>query len=196
MTAAQPSPSLCSASSFPICASTLRPAPAPIQSGRLGVIPGSRRSRPFVFILLQTLFRSCRSSCDSRPLFSIACALFDKNTGGGIPRQHFVSCAETQKCLCASPLPATLTHSLSRNSFPCHSYANTGDMGVTVASDFGYHQSTLDIRLSSPLCFHGLTNPFYRKPFRFTSIQNPVGVPLHDSQILGSLVRRTRDGLE
>src|ERR1700724_399662 len=25
----------------------------------------------------------------------------------------------------------------------------------------------------SPLCFHNLTNPFSRKPFVFTSIQNP-----------------------
>src|SRR5712692_864586 len=26
-----------------------------------------------------------------------------------------------------------------------------------------------------PLCFHGLTNPFSRNPFTFTSIQNPGG---------------------
>src|SRR5713226_5341022 len=30
-----------------------------------------------------------------------------------------------------SPLFATLTHSLSRKSFPCHSYANTRDRSVT-----------------------------------------------------------------
>src|ERR1700682_6184860 len=40
-------------------------------------------------------------------------------------------CAKAQKCLSASPLPATLTHTLSRNPFPCHSYANTRDMGAT-----------------------------------------------------------------
>src|ERR1700732_2371716 len=28
-----------------------------------------------------------------------------------------------------------------------------------------------------PLCFHNLTNPFSRKSFPFTSIQNPGGVP-------------------
>ena len=39
-----------------------------------------------------------------------------------------LSCAETQKWPPVSPLPATLTHSLSRKSFPCHSYANTRDV--------------------------------------------------------------------
>src|ERR1700731_430119 len=89
--------------------------------------------QPFVFNGLHTLFLSCRSFSHSTRLFSIACALFDKNTGGGIPLpalhgSHVTdrsprssSCAETQKRRSASPLPATLTHSLSRNSFPCHS---------------------------------------------------------------------------
>ncbi len=40
---------------------------------------------PFVFNRLRTLYLSCRSFFDSRPLVSITCALFDKNTGGGIP---------------------------------------------------------------------------------------------------------------
>ena len=40
-----------------------------------------------------------------------------------------LSCAKAQKHLSASPLFATLTDSLSRKSFPCHSYANTGDVG-------------------------------------------------------------------
>src|SRR5260370_15852910 len=34
-------------------------------------------------------------------------------------------CALAQKRLSVSPLPATLTHSLSRNPFVCHSYAHT-----------------------------------------------------------------------
>ena len=38
---------------------------------------------------------------------------------------------QAQKHRSASPLFATLTHSLSRKSFACHSYANTGDGGVT-----------------------------------------------------------------
>ena len=40
-------------------------------------------------------------------------------------------CTEAQKCPSVSPLPATLTHSVSRKSFPCHSYANTRDRGAT-----------------------------------------------------------------
>src|ERR1700730_3295612 len=87
--------------------------------------------QPFVFNGLRTLKLSCASFPHSNHLFSIACALFDKNTGGGIPRQHFVFCAQTQTCLSASPLLATLTHSLSRNPFACHSYANTRDGGAT-----------------------------------------------------------------
>jgi hypothetical protein len=35
-----------------------------------------------IFILLRTLYLSCGSFPGSRPLFSIACALFDKNTRG------------------------------------------------------------------------------------------------------------------
>ncbi len=41
---------------------------------------------PFVFNRLCTLYLSCRSFCDSRPLFSITSALFDKNTGGRVSR--------------------------------------------------------------------------------------------------------------
>ena len=37
--------------------------------------------------------------------------------------------AKTQKSPSPSPLFVTLTHSLSRKSFPCHSYANTRDGG-------------------------------------------------------------------
>ena len=43
------------------------------------------RKLPFVFNRLRTLYLSCRSFCDSCPLFSITSALFDKNTRGGIP---------------------------------------------------------------------------------------------------------------
>jgi hypothetical protein len=40
--------------------------------------------RPFVFNRLRTLYFSCASFSHSDCLFSIASALFDKNTGGGI----------------------------------------------------------------------------------------------------------------
>ncbi len=49
---------------------------------------------------------------------------------------ELLRCTEAQKCLSVSPLLATLTHSVSRKSFPCHSYANTRDMGVTAPNFF------------------------------------------------------------
>ncbi len=60
-----------------------------------------------------------------------------QNTGG-VPVHGVVGCTDAQKCPSASPLFATLTHSLSRKSFPCHSYANTRDGGVTPPSDFRF----------------------------------------------------------
>src|SRR5260370_14602433 len=89
--------------------------------------------RPFVFSCLQTLFLSLRSFPRSHQLFSIACGLFLQNTRGGIPLPDLVRCTEAQKCLFVSPLLATLTHSVSRKSFPCHSYATTRDGSVTIA---------------------------------------------------------------
>ena len=94
------------------------------------------RHCPFIFSNLRTLFLSLRSFSDSHRLFSIACGLFLQNTRGGIPLRELVRCIETQKCLFVSPLLATLTHSVSRKSFPCHSYANTRDGGVTAATNF------------------------------------------------------------
>ena len=52
---------------------------------------------------------------------------------GGVPLPELVPCTEAQKCLFVSPLFAALTHSVSRKSFPCHSYANTRDGGATTA---------------------------------------------------------------
>ncbi len=89
--------------------------------------------RPFVFSGLQTLFLSLRSFPRSHRLFSTTSELFLQNTRGGIPLREPVRCTEAQKCLPVSPLLATLTHSLWRKSFPCHSNANTRDGGVTVA---------------------------------------------------------------
>ncbi len=86
---------------------------------------------PFVFSRLRTLFLSLRSFSHPDPLFSIACGVFCKNTRGGIPLQHFADCTEVQKRHFLSSLSAALTHTLSRKSFPCHSYANTRDTGAT-----------------------------------------------------------------
>ncbi len=60
-------------------------------------------------------------------------ASFCKTPGVGVPVRELVRCTEAQKCLSVSPLLATLTHSVSRKSFPCHSYENTQDGGVTFA---------------------------------------------------------------
>jgi len=90
---------------------------------------------PFVFSGLQTLFLSLRSFLRSDRFFSIACGLFLQNTRGGISRRELVRCTEAQKCLFVSPLLATLTHSVSRKSFPCHSYENTRDGGITSTAE-------------------------------------------------------------
>src|SRR5229473_844452 len=87
--------------------------------------------KPQCFSELRTLDFSLRSFSHSNPLFSITSALFWQNTRGGIPPRDIVRCTEAQKRLSISPLLATLTHSVSRKSFPCHSYANTGDGGAT-----------------------------------------------------------------
>src|SRR5260370_20200690 len=85
----------------------------------------------FTSFRLRTLKLSCRSFSDSRPLFSMLCGLFLQNPRGGIPFRELVRCTEAQKCPFVSPLLATLTHSASRKSFPCHSYANIRDRGAT-----------------------------------------------------------------
>src|SRR5260370_39261853 len=90
----------------------------------------------FASFRLRTLDFSLRSFSDSRPLFSTTSALFSQNTRGGIPFRDLVRCTEAQKSLFLSPLLATLTHSLSRKSFPCHSYATTRHPGATAPSFF------------------------------------------------------------
>ena len=82
---------------------------------------------------------------------------------------------KAQKCLSLSPVVATLTHSLSRKSFVCHSYANTRDRGVTTLLS---SVAAPQIEILIAVCFHGLTNPFSRNSFIFTSIQNPGGCTL------------------
>src|SRR5713226_8638495 len=91
--------------------------------------------KPFSFKCLRALDLSLRSFSRPFPLFSIACGLFLQNTRGGISRRELVRCTEAEKCISVSPLFATLTHSVSRKSFPCHSYANTRDGGVTSTAE-------------------------------------------------------------
>jgi len=67
--------------------------------------------------------------------FQQLAASFCKTPGVGVPLRTG-HCTEAPKCPSVSPLPATLTHSLPRKSFPCHSYANTRDRGVTPTKFF------------------------------------------------------------
>ena len=62
------------------------------------------RKLPFVFNRLRTLFLSCRSFCDSCPLFSITSALFDKNTGGRVSRSGLWTLGGSRRRL---PVPET-----------------------------------------------------------------------------------------
>jgi hypothetical protein len=111
-------------------------------------------------MLLHALQLSCGSFSHPRALFSIACGLFCENSGGGIPLPHLhesrvtsPSCAKAQKSLFVSPLLATLTDSLSRKSFPCHSYANTRGVCTTPPKffAFGLQLSTGDCKMPFPL---------------------------------------------
>src|SRR5713226_8574045 len=133
----------------------------------------------FTSFRLRTLDLSLRSFLDSRPLFSITSALFLQNTRGGIPLRDLVRCTEAQKCLFVSPLLDTLTHSLSRKSFPCHSYANTRDGGVTIAP----------VSASVSLCLGG--NPFlssFKPPV--SSLQHSRGLPaIHYQDVAGDKIR-------
>src|SRR6266851_8978013 len=111
----------------------------------------------FASFRLRTLDFSLRSFSHLDPLFSITSALFLQNTRGGIPLREFVRCTEAQKCLFVSPLLATLTHSVSRKSFPCHSYVNTRDGGATVPP----------VSPSASLCLSGNRN-FARPLFSYS----------------------------
>src|SRR6266851_7931786 len=75
-------------------------------------------------------------------------ASFCKTSGVEVPLRQLVRCTEAQKCLFVSPflVLATLTHSVSRKSFPCNSYANTRD-GVGVSPSLHFSPS-LPLRLS------------------------------------------------
>src|ERR1700726_1135168 len=64
----------------------------------------------------------------------MTCTLFDKTRPSQYvfpPPPPFPRCPKVQKGSPASPVFAALTNSRSRKSFPCHSYANTRDGGVS-----------------------------------------------------------------
>src|SRR5229473_2587924 len=74
---------------------------------------------------------------------------------------ELLRCTEAQKCLSVSPLLATLTHSVSRKSFPCHSYANTRDGGATLLQfpPPSWFLSNLELPTSNICRFARLTLP-------------------------------------
>ncbi len=103
-------------------------------SSRRNLSYPSRRSSPnsCLINLLEPLY-----SLFPSPVlcFQQLAASFPKTPGVGVPLRGD-RCTEAQKCPSVSPLPATLTHSVSRKSFPCHSYENTRDRGATPPPKF------------------------------------------------------------
>ena len=59
------------------------------------------------------------------------------------PLRELLLCTEGQKGRSVSLLLATLTHSVSRKSFPCHSYENTRDGGTSALSAFQCSASSI-----------------------------------------------------
>src|SRR5882762_669766 len=78
-----PAPTTMQPSKLPIdCSFRLTLASAPFQP-LLPHCVSRLRGKSFILINLRTLILSCRSFCNFRPFFSIACGLFLQNTGGG-----------------------------------------------------------------------------------------------------------------
>jgi hypothetical protein len=80
----------------------------------------------FTSFRLRALFLSCLSFFDRRPLFSIACSLFSKDTGGGV----------------IPGIPATPPHPLRRAPSRFYRFSNPA------------FSSTYKSLLSQLLCFH------------------------------------------
>ncbi len=99
---------------------------------------------PFVFNRLRTLYLSCRSFCDSCPLFSMTSALFDKNTGGRVPRSGLWTLGGSRRRL---PVPETQPRD-TRANIPSSPSASTALIIPTGSKGF----NTLWVRFpSSPL---------------------------------------------
>jgi hypothetical protein len=128
--------------------------------------------------------------------------LFAKHPGGGYLSAD-LCCTEAQKCPSASPLFATLTHSVSRKSFACHSYANTRDGGVTPPPTF--HFSVGNFNFVRPL-FSYSYELLFPQPLSFHNhphcpgVWGPLRTPCSDlgglcvKSFLGRPNCRLRDG--
>jgi hypothetical protein len=87
---------------------------------------------PFVFNRLRTLYLSCRSFCDSCPLFSITSALFDKNTGGRVSRSGLRTLGGSRRRL---PVPETKLRD-TRGGIPALPSASTALIIPTSSKGF------------------------------------------------------------
>ena len=104
---------------------------------------------------------------------SFRCLRFQLSTVDGRCPLNFRRATEAQKRAPVTPLFATLTDSLSRKSFPCHSYANTRGVRIpasTFRSQFGTPGSTPGAK-SSKFCALASVSA---KPFRIRSYRNRV----------------------
>jgi hypothetical protein len=108
--------------------------------------------------LLRDATRLPRASfANGRPITrcaSFGCFRFQLCTIDSRPSCGSRRVSEAQKRAPITPLFAILTDSLSRNSFPCHSYANTRGVGISSSifrSRFGTPDRTRDTR-SSKFC--------------------------------------------
>jgi hypothetical protein len=92
----------------------------------------------FTSFYLRTLKLSCSSFSRSDPLFSIVCALFDKNTRGGIPLFH--SRVTRRAPLALTPFRITTCKNVSKQrtltSFKMNTYVKPRGRGVTSSPPF------------------------------------------------------------
>jgi hypothetical protein len=102
--------------------------------------------------------------------------LFAKHPGGGVHPHHPILLAPAIACTTRRlyPLgPQPVAHTSRRHR------------GVLPPSSFVLQVFRPEFRFLGVLCFHKLTNPFSRKPFRFTSIQIPWGRGITGAFCLG-----------
>jgi len=111
------------------------------------------RDKSSILISLRTLILSCRSFCNSRPFFSIACGLFVQNAGGwGVPLRHLRVLRACPFFRRASALPfaffvAPLFSSTYKSLLVAHRFAT---------SLFSFIYKSL---FPQPLCIHIYTKP-------------------------------------
>jgi hypothetical protein len=138
----------------------LPPAFAPFQP-LLSCCARCLTSKSRVLTLLRTLFLSLlslRSFRRSPRLFSIICGLFAQNTGGG--GTSATSPRSRRLPFCRSVIVC----------FFCRPF-------IFIHLQIPAHRASI----CNVLCFHALTNPFFRNFFVFTSIQNArVSPPPHN----------------